>query len=110
MGRLGGLVAHDCLRQSRKSPPKQTRLGRGLGGASGKCSGQSPPQLLLEHFLDLPDFLFDFAGRVLGFAFILQVGIIRDFAHRLFDFAFYFMKSAFNFIRQTRAHWFSPYG
>jgi hypothetical protein len=32
------------------------------------CSGQSPPNLFLEHFFDLPDLFFDFAGPVFGFA------------------------------------------
>jgi hypothetical protein len=49
---------------------------RGPPGASvaqyaGPCSGQSPPDLFLEHLLDLPDLFFDFAGPVLGFAFSL---------------------------------------
>ena len=33
--------------------------------------GQSPPNLVLEHFFDLPDLLFNFAGGVFGFAFSL---------------------------------------
>jgi hypothetical protein len=32
---------------------------------------QSPLDLLLEHLLDLPDLLLDFAGPVFGFAFSL---------------------------------------
>jgi hypothetical protein len=31
-------------------------------------SGQSPPNLLLEHFFDLPDLLFNFASVLFGFA------------------------------------------
>jgi hypothetical protein len=58
------------------SPPGLAVTGRGNGGASvvpnaGTCSGQSPPNLLLEHFFDLPDLFFNFAGVVFGFAFTL---------------------------------------
>src|ERR1022692_2499443 len=70
---------------------------------------QSPPNLLLEYFFDLPDLFFNFPGPVFGFAFSLQVGIVRDFARLLFDFAFHFMKLAFNLIFRTRFHLFSPY-
>jgi hypothetical protein len=34
-------------------------------------SGQDPPNLLPEHFFDLPDLFFNFAGVVFGFAFSL---------------------------------------
>jgi hypothetical protein len=49
---------------------------RGNGGASvvpnsGTCFGQTSPNLLLEHFFYLPDFPFNFAGPVFGFAFSL---------------------------------------
>jgi hypothetical protein len=32
---------------------------------------QSPPNLLFEHFFNLPDLFFNFAGDVFGFAFSL---------------------------------------
>jgi hypothetical protein len=54
--------------------------------------------LLLEHFFDLPDLFLNFADVVFGFAFNHQVRIVRDFACCLFDFAFHFMKTAFNLI------------
>jgi hypothetical protein len=39
--------------------------------ANAACSGQSPPNLPLKHFFDLPDLFFNFAGGVFGFAFSL---------------------------------------
>src|ERR1022692_2751086 len=96
------------------TPAESLPYRAGNGGASvapnaGTCSGQSPPDLLLEYFFDLPDFLFDFADPMFGFAFSLYVRAVRDLADRFFDFAFYFMKSAFNLILRTRNHRFSPY-
>src|ERR1022692_2857384 len=96
------------------TPPESLPYRAGNGGASaapnaGTCSGQSPPNLLLEYFFDLPDLFFNFPGPVFGFAFSLQVGIVRDLACLLFNFAFHFMKLAFNLILRTRAHRFSPY-
>ena len=35
----------------------------------GTCSGRRLPNLLFEHFLDLPDLCFNFADVVFGFAF-----------------------------------------
>jgi hypothetical protein len=63
---------------------------------------------LLEHLFDLPDLLFNFASILFGLASILQARIIRDFACRLFDFAFHFIKIAFNLILRARVHFFSP--
>src|SRR5664279_93184 len=74
---------------------------------SRSCLG--PPDLLLEHFPDLSDLLLDLAGLVLGLAFRLQVGIVRDLAHVFLDFAFHFMKSAFDLILCACAHGYSPY-
>src|ERR1039457_3458266 len=54
-------------------------------------SGQTPPNLLLEHLFDLSDLFLNFAGR-------------------LFDFAFHFMNSAFNLIFRAGVHLFSPCG
>ena len=58
------------------TPTESLQYRVGNGGASvapnaGTCSGQSPPNLLLEHFFDLPDLFFNFAGPVFGFAFSL---------------------------------------
>ncbi len=58
------------------TPAESLPYRAGNGGApvapnAGTWSGQSPPNLLLEHFFDLPDFLFNFAGAVFGFAFSL---------------------------------------
>jgi hypothetical protein len=58
------------------TPTESLPYRAGNGGApvapnAGTCSGQSPSNLLLEHFFDLPDFLFNFAGAVFGFAFSL---------------------------------------
>ena len=47
------------------------RPGRQSLRTQAMYSGQSPPDLFLEHFLDLPDLFFDFAGPVFGFAFSL---------------------------------------
>jgi hypothetical protein len=70
--------------------------------------GIRPPDLPLEYFFDLPDFHLHFAGVLFGVAFNLQVGIIRDFAGRLFDSAFRFVNSAFDLSRRTGVHLFSP--
>ncbi len=36
---------------------------------AGTCSGQSPPNSLLEYFFDLSDLLLNFAGVFFGVAF-----------------------------------------
>ena len=51
----------------------------------------------------------DLAGLVLGLAFRLQMGIVRDLAYFFLDFAFDFMKSAFDLVLCACAHGYSPY-
>ena len=51
--------------------PTVTSSPGGSAVLNAVCSGQSPPALLLEHFFDLPDLFFNFAGGVFGFAFSL---------------------------------------
>src|ERR1700682_1676477 len=79
-----------------------------LGFPSNHCS-QAGLISFLEHFFDLPDLLFNFASVLFGFALSLQVGVVRVLACRLFDFAFRFVKIAFDLILCARVHLFSPY-
>src|ERR1039458_4725950 len=77
------------------------------GGASvvpnaGTCSGQRPPHLLPKHFFDLPGLFLNFTGVWVRFAFSLLGQICRYFSRLFFDFAFHFMKLAFNLILRTR--------
>ena len=53
-----------------KPPPKQKKLEWGAPGF-GSWATRPALDLLLEHFFDLPDLFFDFAGPVFGFAFSL---------------------------------------
>ena len=46
----------------------EDRQGASVAQHAGPCSGQSPSDLFLEYFLNLPDLFFDFAGPVFGFA------------------------------------------
>jgi hypothetical protein len=73
------------------------------------ASRRGQHNLFLEHFFDLPDLFFDFAGFMFGSTLSFQVRIVRDLACLSFEFAFCFMKSAFDLILRTRVHLFSPY-
>jgi hypothetical protein len=60
--------------------------------------------LLLEHPLDLADFLLHLARELLVLAIRRQVGVVCDPAGLLFGFAFHFVKSAFDLILRARFH------
>jgi len=51
-------LSNRCIAQGKRRQP-------------AKMLAAEPSSLFLEHFLDLPDLLFDFAGLVLGLAFRL---------------------------------------
>ena len=56
----------------------------------------------LQHFLDLPDFVLDLAGKLLGLALGFQSGVVRHLSRFLFHFAFHHVKRALDLIFRAR--------
>jgi hypothetical protein len=61
-----------------------------LSASSNKTTRtvQRLANLLLEHLFNLADFLLKDAGDFLALTFGCQIGVVRDLAGTLFDFAF----------------------
>jgi hypothetical protein len=78
-------------------------------GAKEMGAKQNSLLLLFEHLLNLADFLLDFAGEFFVLAVGLQVSVVRDLSHFLFNLAFQFMNLAFDLIVRARFHLFTPH-
>lgn len=65
--------------------------------------------LFVKDVFNLPDLLSDLTCEVFGLSFSLQIRIAGDLACFLFDFAFHFVKPAFNLILNATFHLFSPF-
>jgi hypothetical protein len=62
--------------------------------------------LFVKDVFYLPDLLSDLTCEVFGLSFSLQIRIAGDLACFLFDFAFHFVKPAFNLILDATFHLF----
>ena len=78
------------------------------GLIQASCSRLPPSageaQLLLDHLLDLPDFLLYLAGEFFILTFGGQVAVTRDLARLLFDLALDFKKRPLDLISRARFH------
>src|ERR1035437_8712076 len=114
------LTAFTSFRREKRElgigPPEQGRMDTGLvlrgqyiaarprhyPGVKAMGAKENSLLLLFEHLLNLADFLLDFAVG-------LQVSVVRDLSHFLFNLAFQFMNLAFDLIVRARFHLFTPH-